>query len=294
MKEIKVSKKTLIVIVGPTGVGKTETCLSVAEHYDTHIVNADSRQIFREIPIGTAAPTPEQMSRVPHHFVGTHSLTDYYSASMYETEVMTLLDKLFAEKDVVVLSGGSMMYVDAVCRGIDEIPSVDADVRQRLQREYADLGIEPLRHRLRLLDPEYYGTVDLQNDKRIIHALEICESTGRTFTSFRSGSAKQRPFNIVKIELTRDREELYERIDRRVIEMIREGLFVEAAGVFDLRHLNALNTVGYKEIFDWLDGRTDFDEAVRLIKRNTRHYAKRQMTYWARDKEISYLTLTGI
>ena len=215
---------TLIVLIGPTGVGKTELSLSIAEHFNTCIVSSDSRQLYADLKIGTAAPTPDQLARVPHHFVGTLKLTDYYSAAQYEAEVMAKLEELFQQNDVVVLTGGSMMYVDAICKGIDDIPTVDKDTRELMIQKYEEEGLEKLCAELKLLDPEYYQIVDLKNPKRVIHALEICYMTGKTYTSFRTRSTKERPFRIIKIGLTRDREELYDRINRRVDEMMKEGL----------------------------------------------------------------------
>ena len=227
MKKINSKAKTLLVLIGPTGVGKTELSLRLAERFQTDIISSDSRQLYADLKIGTAAPTPEQLARVPHHFVGTLQLTDYYSAAQYETEVMKLLSVLFQEKDIVILTGGSMMYVDAVCKGIDDIPTVDEKTRTLMKQRYEEEGLDNLCAELKLLDPEYYKIVDLKNPKRVVHALEICYMTGRTYTSFRTRSAKERPFNILKIGLTRDREELYERINRRVDMMIEDGLLEE-------------------------------------------------------------------
>ena len=243
------NKPTLIVLTGPTGIGKTDLSLSIAEAYHTSIISADSRQLYADLKIGTAAPTPDQLARVPHYFVGTLQLTDYYSAAQYESEVLKKLNELFQEKSVVVLTGGSMMYVDAVCKGIDDIPTVDNDTRQLMLERYEQEGLERLCAELKLLDPEYYNIVDLKNPKRVIHALEICYMTGKTYTSFRTRTCKERPFNILKIGLKRDREELYDRINRRVDMMMEEGLLEEARKVYPYRNLNSLNTVGYKELF---------------------------------------------
>ena len=245
---------TLIVLIGPTGVGKTELSLRLAENFHTCIVSADSRQLYAELKIGTAAPTPDQLKRVPHYLVGTLHLTDYYSAAQYEQEAMEILHQLFTEHEVVVLTGGSMMYVDAICKGIDDIPTVDAETRQVMLQKYEEEGLEQLCAELRLLDPDYYRIVDLKNPKRVIHALEICYMTGKTYTSFRTQQKKERPFRILKIGLTRDREELYDRINRRVDQMMEEGLLDEVRSVLSYRHLNSLNTVGYKELFKYLDG----------------------------------------
>ncbi len=282
--------QTLFVIIGPTGVGKTETCLQVAEHLNTPIVNADSRQIFKEIPIGTAAPTAEQRQRVRHYFVGTHSIADYYSAAMYEANVMSLLPRLFEESysSSALLSGGSMMYVDAVCKGIDDIPTINDETRELMKRRLAEEGLEALVEELRQLDPEHWAIVDKHNPRRVIHALEICHMTGKTYTSFRTNSVKQRPFRIVKIGLNREREELYERINLRVLQMMELGLEQEARSMYTLRHLNALNTVGYKELFQHFDGVIPLEEAVRQIQSNTRRYMRKQLTWFKRDEEIRW------
>ncbi len=282
--------KTLIVVLGPTGVGKTSLCLELAERYDTPIINADSRQIFKEIPIGTAAPTQEQQRRVKHYFVGNHHLQDYYNASMFENDVIGLLEVIFKDKDKVIMSGGSMMYIDAVCNGIDDIPSVDDTVRKQLQQKYEKEGLETIIKELETLDPEYALIVDRKNHKRVIHALEICLSTGNTYTSFRKNVKKTRTFNILKIGLNRKREELYERIDRRVDEMFEEGLLEEAKSVYPLKHLNSLNTVGYKELFDFLDGKYSLEEAKFKIKCNTHKYCRKQLTWFKRDTEIHWFS----
>lgn len=282
--------QTLFVIIGPTGVGKTETCLQVAEHLNTPIVNADSRQIFKEIPIGTAAPTAEQRQRVWHYFVGTHSIADYYSAAMYEADVMSLLPRLFEESSssTALLSGGSMMYVDAVCKGIDDIPTINDETRELMKRRLAEEGLEAMVEELRQLDPEHWAIVDKHNPRRVIHALEICHMTGKTYTSFRTNSVKQRSFRIVKIGLNRKREELYERINLRVLQMMELGLEQEARSMYPLRHLNALNTVGYKELFQHFDGGIPLEEAVRQIQSNTRRYMRKQLTWFKRDEEIRW------
>ena len=281
-------KNTLIVLIGPTGVGKTELSLSIAEHFKTCIVSADSRQLYADLKIGTAAPTPDQLARVPHHFVGTLRLTDYYSAAQYEAEVMVKLEELFQQNDVVVLTGGSMMYVDAICKGIDDIPTVDKETRELMIQRYEEEGLEKLCSELKLLDPEYYQIVDLKNPKRVIHALEICYMTGKTYTSFRTREIKKRPFRIIKIGLTREREELYNRINRRVDEMMEKGLLEEARSVAEYKHLNSLNTVGYKEIFKYIDGEWSLDFAIEKIKQNSRIYSRKQMTWFKRDTEISW------
>lgn len=279
---------TLIVLVGPTGVGKTELSLSLAEELNTCIISADSRQLYADLKIGTAAPTTSQLSRVKHYFVGTLSLTDYYSAAQYEAEVIRLLDSLFSSHHTILLTGGSMMYIDAVCNGIDDIPTVDAETRQLMRHRYETEGLEQLCSELRLLDPEYYRIADLKNAKRIVHALEICYMTGRTYTSFRTQTKKQRPFDIVKIGLKRDREELYERINRRVDQMMTDGLLTEARQVYPYRQSNSLNTVGYKELFKYLDGEWTLDFAVEKIKQNSRIYSRKQMTWFKRDPDIRW------
>ena len=280
--------KSLIVLVGPTGVGKTETSLNIAENYHIPIINADSRQIFREIPIGTAAPTAEQQCRVKHFFVGNHSVTDYYSASLYENDTLQLLDKLFGESDIAMMCGGSMMYIDAVCNGIDDIPTVDEATRILMKRRLEDEGLPALVDELQQLDPEHWSIVDRNNPRRVVHALEICHSTGRTYSSFRTNTVKQRPFNIIKIGLTDEREALYDRINRRVIGMVEHGLVEEARRVYPMRELNALNTVGYKELFEYFDGVTSLDEAVTKIQGDTRRYCRKQLTWFKRDATIKW------
>ena len=280
--------KTLLVLIGPTGVGKTELSLSIAEMLGCDIVSADSRQMYADLKIGTAAPTSKELARVRHHFVGQLALTDYYSAARYEEEAMECLSKLFTQNDYALLTGGSMMYVDAVCKGIDDIPTVDAETRSFMMERYEKEGLETLCAELRLLDPEYYRTVDLKNPKRVIHALEICHMTGRTYTSYRTQSYKERPFRIIKIGLRREREELYERINRRVEVMMEQGLLEEVKSVLPYRHLNSLNTVGYKELFMYLDGEWTLDFAIEKIKQNSRIYSRKQMTWFKRDTEIHW------
>jgi len=274
--------KKLIVVTGPTGVGKTELTLQIAELLGTSIINADSRQLFREIPIGTAAPTDEQMRRVKHYFVRTHGLDDYYSASMFEQDVMSLLENL--PGDVALLSGGSMMYIDAVCQGIDDIPTVRNEIRQELIHRFETEGLPQLVDELERLDPDYCRVVDRNNPRRVLHALEICRQTGRTYSSFRTNIVKRRPFDIVKIVLNREREELYERINQRVVDMLATGMVDEALRVYAFRSNNSLNTVGYKELFDYLDGLATFQETVLRIQSNTRRYARKQITWLRRDE----------
>lgn len=280
--------KNLIVLIGPTGVGKTELSLRIAEKYGAEIISSDSRQIYKNIPIGTAAATEEQMARVPHHFVGFLELTEYFSAYRFEDEVMAFLENYFAAHDNALMTGGSMMYIDAVCKGIDEMPSVDPEVREEVIAEYKEKGLDHMLARLKELDPEYYDIVDRNNPKRVIHGVEICLTTGNTFTSYRSNTIKKRPFNIIKIGLIREREELYSRINQRVDEMIEAGLIDEVKSVSEYKNLNALNTVGYKEIFKYLDGEWTLDFAIEKIKQNSRIYSRKQMTWFRKDDTIKW------
>ncbi len=273
--------KTLIVITGPTGVGKTEATLRIAEHFNIPVINADSRQIFSEIPIGTAAPTAEQQQRVQHYFVGNHHLEDYYSASLYEQDVLNIINIQHAP--ISLLSGGSMMYIDVVCNGIDDIPTILPEIREQMMQRLETEGLEQMCKLLRELDPEHWEIVDRNNPRRVIHALEICIQTGKTYTSFRTNTIKDRPFNIIKIGLNRDRDELYSRINQRVLNMIEEGMIEEAQKVYPKRSLNSLNTVGYKELFEYLDGLTTLDEAIFKIQSNTRKYARKQLTWYKKD-----------
>lgn len=282
------NKKTLIVLIGPTGVGKTDLSIKIAEKYGSPIISADSRQLYSDLKIGTAAPTEEYLKRVKHYFVGTLKLTDYYSAAQYESEVISLLEELFKSNNTILLTGGSMMYIDAICKGIDDIPTVDSETRQMMMEKYEKEGLDRLCAELKLLDPEYYSTVDLKNPKRVIHALEICYMTGKTYTSFRTGNKKQRPFDIIKIGLCRDREELYERINKRVDIMVKEGLVDEVKSVYEYRNLNSLNTVGYKEIIQYLEGNCTLEFAIEKIKQNSRIYSRKQMTWFKRDNDITW------
>lgn len=279
---------TLVILLGPTGVGKTELSLRIAEWLGTPILSADSRQLYRDLPIGTAAPTPEQLARVRHYFVGTLGLTDYYSASQFETDVLSLLPILYKEHDAVVMTGGSMMYIDAVTKGIDDIPTVRPDIREQVWADYHAKGLAPLLEELQKIDPAHYEEVDWNNYKRVVHAIEICRQTGLPYSSFRTRTRKERPFRILQIGLTRDREELCDRINRRVDQMMADGLLDEARRVYPFRELNSLNTVGYKELFQYFDGNWTLDEAVEKIKRNSRVYARKQMTWFKRDAEISW------
>ena len=282
-------RPTLLVLTGPTGVGKTELSLRLAEHFVCPIVSADSRQIYREIPIGTAAPTPEEQQRVPHYFVGTKSVADDYNAGQYERDAIALLQTLFLQHSVVVLTGGSMLYIDAVCNGFDDIPAVPADIRAQLKSDYQSCGLEWLQQEVQRLDPPYWAEVDRQNPQRLLHCVEICRTTGQTFSSLRRNTRVERPFNILKIALTRPREQLYQRINMRVEQMMAQGLLEEAKAVYPLRHKNSLQTVGYRELFAYLDGQYTLQQAVDMIRQNSRHYAKRQLTWFNRDTTIHWL-----
>jgi tRNA dimethylallyltransferase len=281
-------KNTLIVLPGPTGVGKTGFALELASRLRCDIISCDSRQFYREMKIGTAAPDDEQLARVRHHFVGFISVTDYYSVSLFERDVLALLPKLFKASPVVIMTGGSMLYMDAVCRGMDDIPDTDPAVRQRYAEMYQKEGISGLRMALRMVDPEYYAKVDLHNPRRILRALEITASTGIPYSSFLTAPVRERDFRIVKAGLTRERGELYRRIDARVDAMMNEGLEEEARSLLEYKGLNALNTVGYRELFRWFDGEIGREEAITLIKRNTRRYARKQLIWWNRDNDINW------
>ena len=292
----------LIVITGPTGVGKTDLTLEIAEHYGLDIINADSRQIYAEIPIGTAAPTAEQQARVKHHFVGTRHIGDYYSASLYEQDVMKLLtESKEKQKDTCIMSGGSMMYIDAVCNGIDYIPTIRGDIRIMMKERLATEGLEALVEELKEMDPEHWQIVDKHNPRRVVHALEICHQTGKTYTSFRKnsmapGSIRTLPdgteLNIIKIGITREREELYERINERVLQMMEKGLIEEARRMLPDRNENALNTVGYKEMFKYFDGEIPVEEAIRQIQSHTREYARKQLTWYKKDPTVTWFNLS--
>lgn len=281
-------ENTLIVLLGPTGVGKTDLSVEAAERTCSSIISADSRQFYKEMNIGTAVPDVEQLRKVEHHFIHFLSVHDYYSSSMYERDVMQLLPSLFRRNRIVFMTGGSGMYIDAVCRGIDDIPDTDPEIRKKYQQLYATEGIEGLRMTLKLLDPVHYSRVDLKNPKRIIRALEICETTGIPYSSFLRKVKRERDFRIMKIGLNRQRDELYNRINQRVDNMVSRGLVEEARELYPLRHLNALNTVGYRELFDYFEGKIKFEEAIGLIKRNSRRYAKRQLTWWSADPDIRW------
>ena len=281
-------KKTLIVLLGPTGVGKTNISLRLANLFHAPVVSSDSRQFFRELQIGTAAPTDEELKQAKHYFIGSHSIFDEYSAGQYEQDAISLLDTLFAENPVALLVGGSMMYIDAICNGMDDIPTVDAGTRAYWTNQYNEKGLIFIQDKLKELDPEHYNEVDLNNYKRILHALEICTITGQTFSALRTGQKKQRNFNILKIGLNRPRPELYDRINRRVDVMMEQGLLEEAKQFYPYKELNTLNTVGYKELYAYMDGVWPLDFAISMIKQDSRHYAKRQLTWFNRDKEITW------
>ena len=283
-------KKTLIVITGPTAVGKTALCMDLATHFGIPIINADSRQIYRELKIGTARPTEEQMQQIKHYFVGTLGLEVYYSASLFEQQVLELLSQLFQTHDYALMAGGSMMYIDAVCEGIDDIPTIDDETRALMKRRLTEEGLERLCEDLKRLDPEYYEIVDKQNPRRVVHALEICTMTGQTYTSFRRREKRERPFRIIKIGLNRPREELYARINQRVDQMMADGLLEEVRAVLPYRTTNALNTVGYKELFTYLDGTWTLEEATERIKGNTRRYCRKQLTWFKRDEKIKWFS----
>ena len=281
--------KTLIVITGPTGVGKTGKAIELAQSLGTEIVSADSRQLYRDIPIGTAAPTAEELAMVKHHFVGILGLEEYYSAAQFEVDALEVIKRIFAERDYAVMCGGSMLYVDAICRGIDDIPTISDEVRSRVAEMVATLSPEELRETLRSLDPAYHAIVDLNNTKRVAHAIEICLQAGVPYSTFRTGKAKPRDFEIVKIALNLPREELFDRINRRVDAMVEQGLEEEARRVYPLRHLNSLNTVGFKEMFAYFDGTMERGVAIERIKKNTRVYAKKQLTWFQRDTTVRWL-----
>lgn len=284
--------KTLIAITGPTGVGKTEVAIELASALHTEIISADSRQVYRDIPIITAAPTPDQLERVRHHFVGTLPLDAYFSAALFEEQALQVLARIFGQNDYALACGGSMMYVDALCHGIDPLPTISPQVREATARQAEQIGLDGMLALLRELDPEYFGIVDRKNLKRVVHAVEIIRQSGHTFTSLRSGLRKTRDFRVLKICLTAPREILFERINARVIRMAEEGMVEEARKVYPLRHLNSLNTVGCKEMFEYISGRWDLDFALARLQKNTRVYAKKQLTWYARDPEVIRIDTT--
>ena len=282
-------KNFLIVLVGPTGVGKTDISIDIARYFKSEIISADSRQFFREMKIGTAVPTEQQLKTIKHYFIGFLSIKDYYSSSLFERDVLELLPKLFSKNNIILMSGGSGMYIDSVCYGIDDIPDVDPDIREKYIDQYNAEGIEGLRVTLKLLDPEHYANVDLKNYKRIIRALEICDTAGRPYSSFLKKQKRERDFVIIKIGLERPMEDLYKRINSRVDNMVAMGLKNEAKQLYEFRNLNALKSVGYREFFDVFEGNISEEKAIELIKRNSRRYAKRQLTWWGKDKDIKWL-----
>lgn len=286
--------KSLIILLGPTGVGKTELSLQLAQKFNYPIISADSRQLYKDLAIGTAAPGIADLSRAKHYFVGNLQLTDYYSASRFEEDVIRLLAQLHETHKTVLMCGGSMMYIDAVCKGIDEIPTIDGILRTEIYARFKKEGLDSIRQQLKILDPVFYNQVDLKNHKRVIHALEVCLMTGKPYSSFRTYSVKKRPFQIIKIGLMRDREELYRRINRRVDQMMADGLLEEAQALYPFRYLNSLNTVGYKELFSFFEGYCTLDEAVEKIKQNSRIYARKQMTWFKKDKKISWFHPSGM
>ncbi len=282
--------KNLIIIVGPTGIGKTNVSIQIANHFKTDIISADSRQIFKELKIGTASPSSDELKAAKHYNIATHSIYEYYSAWEFEQDALKWADEIFERNNFAVLTGGSMMYIDAVCKGIDELPTIDEELRSELKKQYDNEGIENIRRQLKQLDPEFYKQVDLKNHKRVIHAVEICLMTGKPYSSLRTETIKQRSFNMIKIGLKLDRDKIYDRINKRVDRMVELGLIDEAKKYYKDKHLNSLNTVGYKELYAYFDGEYDLDKAIELIKRNSRRYAKKQLTWFNKDKEISWFS----
>jgi tRNA dimethylallyltransferase len=279
-------QKKLILIAGPTAVGKTDLAIRLALHFKTEVLSADSRQFYKEMTIGTAKPSEMELALVKHHFINNLSIEQEYTVGDYETEALTLLSELFQKYDTVVLTGGSGLFIKALCDGLDDIPEVDPEIRKTLNKEFETKGLTPLLEELKEKDPDYYGIVDKANPVRVIRALELCRGTGNPFSSYRTSEKKERPFRTIKIGLNRDREELYQRIDQRMDKMMQEGLIKEAENLYQYKKLNALQTVGYTEVFDFLDGKYDLEEMIRLLKRNSRRYAKRQLTWFMKDKEM--------
>jgi len=282
--------KKLIVLLGPTGVGKTELSLNLGEYWHCPIISADSRQLYKGLAVGTAAPTFEQLNRVKHYMVGTLSVEDYYSASEFENDTLRLIEEF--PDEYIIMTGGSMMYIDAICKGIDEMPTIDTKLREEVYARYYAEGLDAIRSQLKILDPVFYDQVDLKNHKRVIHALEVCLMTGKPYSSLRTNKKKERPFEIIKIGLMRNREELYDRINARVDKMLKDGLLEEVKQFYSQKHLNSLNTVGYKEIFKYLDGEWTLDFAVEKIKQNSRIYSRKQMTWFKKDDDIFWLNLS--
>ncbi|MEN9918282.1 MAG: tRNA ((37)-N6)-dimethylallyltransferase MiaA [Bacteroidota bacterium] len=284
--------KKLLVLLGPTGVGKTDLSVSLAEYWGCPIISADSRQLYKGLPIGTAAPSGDYLSRVSHHFIGTLNLSDYYSASEFESDALQLVSNLHQKHDILLVTGGSMLYIDALCNGIDQVPTIDEGLRKSLYELFEEEGLDRIRSQLKMLDPVFYDQVDLKNHKRVIHALEVCLMSGKPYSSFRTNKVKERPFEIIKVGLMRNRDQLYQRINRRVDAMIAEGLLDEAKSVYPLRTYNSLNTVGYKELFNYFDGEWILDFAVEKIKQNSRIYSRKQMTWFKRDERIFWINLS--
>lgn len=286
--------KKIVVLLGPTGVGKTSLSLRMAQYYNSPIISADSRQFYNGLSIGTAAPTIEQLLQVQHYLVGMLNINDYYSASDFEHEALRIIEELHNKHEILIVSGGSMMYIDALCNGIDEVPTIDPQLRQDIYNQYDREGLESIKAQLKILDPDFYNEVDLKNHKRVIHALEVCLMSGKPYSTFRTKTKKQRSFQIIKIGLIRDREELYNRINQRVDDMIIQGLVQEAKDLYPQRSLNSLNTVGYKELFKYFDGDWTLDFAIDKIKQNTRIYSRKQMTWFKRDNEIFWINLSKV
>ena len=284
------SKKAVLVVTGPTGIGKTGLSIKLAQHFNCPIISADSRQVFKELKIGTAAPNEDELKAAPHFLIGTKSIEDYYSAYEYEQEALDLANRLFEKNDLIIITGGSMLYIDAFCNGIDELPTIDTELRKDLQEQYKAKGLEYFRKQLKILDPTFYNQVDLKNPKRVIRALEICLMTGKPYSSLRTNTKKERPFHIIKTALDMDRQALHHRINLRVDNMIADGLEEEARSLHHKAHLNALNTVGYRELFQCFNGSISREKAIELIKRNSRRYARKQLSWYRRDKEITWFT----
>lgn len=281
-------QKYLVVLTGPTGIGKSSTAVSLAQHFNTIIISSDSRQIFKEMTIGTAVPNQIELATVKHHFIHSHSIFETFNASKFEVEALNIINSAFTGNNLVLLVGGSMLYIDAVCNGIDIMPDADPEIRELLKEKFENEGLESLRLQLKMLDPEYYKSVDLKNPNRIIHALEICMMTGKPFSSFRTNNKRIRPFSIIKIGLDCDRNDLHKKINSRVDQMILSGLETEARDLYKFKYLNALNTVGYRELFEFFEGRSTREEAIELIKRNTRRYARKQLTWFRNDPEMNW------